>query len=281
MRIHKTSVLIVNSKGEGNKMRQIPSHIVKHWRKYVFFFMFLILLLMVVSGFMIYQNTSEQYKEKLARANHIRSLIDIKKANTSFQSIDESIYRINRFLQARGLQKLNIENMGGGGNFEITDINEVADYYNKQVLDLEKTLQSIPLGNPYEGEVTSEFGYRRNPLNGRLSEFHPGIDMRGAIGDTVRTTGSGTIVFAGYKGGYGRCVIVQHEKKLQTLYGHLHRIDVKAGEKVTTGQLIGRLGNSGRSTGPHVHYEMRYNNQSINPKDYIQFDLALHDEEQQ
>ncbi len=278
MRIHKESVIIVNTKGKGSKTRQIPSYVIKHWKKYLFLFTLLIIALPVISGFVIYQRTIK-YEVKLAEANHVRSLIDINKLKTSFESIDESIYQINNFLQKRGLEKLEMQNVGGGCDFEIIDVNEISSYYEKQVKDLEKNLKSIPIGNPYEGKITSDFGYRRNPFTGRTSEYHSGVDIRGKMRDTVRATANGVVAFAGYNKGYGNFVIIQHEKELQTVYGHLHSISVKRGEKIESGQMIGKLGNTGRSTGAHLHYEMRKNGKKIDPKDYMNFDLTQTDNE--
>lgn len=270
---HKTSVLIVNSKEKASKVRQVPTHIIVNWRKYVVLFSLLIISFMLVSGFMIYQNTSRLYRDRLERANFIRSQIDINKALTAFASIDSGMYRINSFLQDRGLEKLKMDNMGGvGADFDIIYVNEYADFYQKQILELEKTLNSVPIGKPFDGKTTSEYGYRRNPFTGKNMEFHPGIDFKGLLGDSIKTTGSGIVTFAGYKNGYGRCVIIEHEKNMQTLYGHLWQIHVKEGEYVNSGQLIGSMGNSGRSTGPHLHYEIIINGKKINPEKYISSD---------
>lgn len=270
---HKTSVLIVNSKDKTGKVRQVPTHIIVHWRKYAVFFSAIVVSFILVSGFLIYQNTSQFYKEKLERANYIRSRIDLQKALTAFESIDSGMYRINLFLEQRGLEKLKMENVGGvSPEFDISYINEFADFYQNQVLDLEKTLNMVPIGNPSEGSISSLYGYRRNPFTGRSSEFHSGIDFRGQVGDSIKTTGSGIVTFAGFKGGYGRCVIIEHEKNLQTLYGHLYRINVQVGDRVESGQFIGLMGSSGRSTGPHLHYEVIMDGKRINPIKYVNID---------
>lgn len=269
---HKTSVLIVNSKEKVSKVHQVPTHIIVNWRKYVLFFSLFLVMFFVVSGFLIYQNTSRSYQERLERANYIRRQIDLNKALTSFATIDSGIYRINSFLRDRGLEELKVDNMGGvGADFDITHINEFADFYQNQILGLESVLYSMPVGKPLDGEITSGYGYRRNPFTGRGAEFHSGIDFRGRLGDSVKTTGSGLVVFAGYNGGYGKCVVIEHEKNLQTMYGHLSKISVKEGEQVNSGQLIGLIGNTGRSTGPHVHYEIIVNGKGINPEKYISY----------
>lgn len=270
---HQTSVLIVNSKEKTSKVRQVPTHIIVHWRKYAAFLSLLIISFILVSGFLVYQNTSRFYLERLERANFVQSQIDLQKALTAFATIDSGMYRINLFLQDRGLEELRMENAGGiSADFDIVLINEFADFYQKQLLGLEETLNSAPIGKPSDGNMTSGFGYRRNPFTGRNSEFHSGIDFKGQVGDSVKTTGSGIVTFAGYKGGYGQCVIIEHEKNLQTLYAHLWQINVKTGDHVNSGQLIGLMGSSGRSTGPHLHYEIINHGKRIDPKKYVSFE---------
>lgn len=267
---HKTSVLIVNSKDRSGFVRQVPTHIVVNWRKYAVFLTMLIIAFFLVSGFLIYQNTSRFYQERLDRANYVRSQIDLNKALTTFAAIDSGIYRINSYLQHKGLNTLELDNMGGGvgADFDIVYINELANFYQNQLLELENTLNSVPLGMPFHGKITSGYGYRRNPFSGRNVEFHAGTDFKGMAGDSIKTTGSGVVVFAGYKGGYGKCVIIEHKNNLQTLYGHLLQTNVEQGEHVNSGQLIGLMGNSGRSTGTHLHYEIIVNGKNINPEKF-------------
>lgn len=116
---------------------------------------------------------------------------------------------------------------------------------------------------PVIGKLTSGFGWRG-------WEFHPGIDLAVDIGTPVMAADDGTVVYAGWLGGYGRCVQIDHgEGKLVTLYGHLSLISVQLGQTVKKGQVIGRSGNSGRSTGPHVHFEVRQNGKAVNPLQFF------------
>ncbi len=270
---HKTSVLIVNSKERESKVRQVPTHIIVNWRKYTMILSMLVVAFFLVSGFLIYQNTSRSYQERLERANYIRSQIDVHKALTAFASIDSGIYRLNLFLHERGLEQLKIENAGGvDSHFDIIHINEFANFYQNQIENLEEILSMLPIGKPHDGAITSEFGYRRNPFTGVGREFHSGIDFRGRLGDSIQSTGEGVVSFAGPKGGLGRCVIIEHNENLQTLYAHLQQVHVKEGQQVNSGQVIGLLGNTGRSTGPHLHYEIILNSKKINPKIYFNFE---------
>ncbi len=271
---HKTSVLIVNSKDKNTKVRQVPTHIIVNWRKYAYSFVLIAITLFLVSGYLVYQNTSRSYKERLARANYIQSQIDLKKALTTFASIDSGIFRINMFLQERGLENLKLENVGGiDEGFDIIHINEFTGFYDNQLFDLENTLFRIPLGKPFEGDINSNYGYRRNPFTSKGIEFHSGVDFKGRHGDSIRVTGNGVVSFAGYNGEYGKCIVIDHDESLQTLYAHLKQIDVKEGQTVQTGDHIGLMGSTGRSTGPHLHYEIILNDKKINPLKYIRFDL--------
>lgn len=271
---NKTSVLIVNSKDKNTKVRQVPTHIIVNWRKYAYSFVLIAITLFLVSGYLVYQNTSRSYKERLARANYIQSQIDLKKALTTFASIDSGIFRINMFLQERGLENLKLENVGGiDEGFDIIHINEFTGFYDNQLFDLENTLFRIPLGKPFEGDINSNYGYRRNPFTSKGIEFHSGVDFKGRHGDSIRVTGNGVVSFAGYNGGYGKCIVIDHDESLQTLYAHLKQIDVKEGQTVQTGDHIGLMGSTGRSTGPHLHYEIILNDKKINPLKYIRFDL--------
>ena len=131
-------------------------------------------------------------------------------------------------------------------------------------------LNIIPSGSPLKRElyVTSPFGIRVHPISGARKEHH-GIDLRVNIGDGVFSPAIGRVSFAGVKGGYGNTVVVDHMYGFQTLYGHLHKLHVQAGEIVGKGKLLAEGGNSGSSTGPHLHYEIRYNNTPIDPKNFI------------
>ncbi|HLA94848.1 MAG TPA: M23 family metallopeptidase [Pyrinomonadaceae bacterium] len=127
----------------------------------------------------------------------------------------------------------------------------------------------IPAIWAHMGKINNEFGFRRNPFGGRTYEFHAGMDIDGERGDMVVAPGNGTVVEAGWKGGYGNMIEIDHGNGLTTRYGHLSKIDVAAGDGITRGQLIGLIGSTGRSTGPHLHYELRVNDHPINPRFFL------------
>jgi len=119
---------------------------------------------------------------------------------------------------------------------------------------------------PHAGKINNEFGFRRNPFGGRTYEFHPGMDIDGERGDLVVAPANGVVIKAGWTGGYGNMLEIDHGNGLTTRYGHLSKIESAVGDQITRGQLIAYIGSTGRSTGPHLHYELRLNDKSINPR---------------
>jgi murein DD-endopeptidase MepM/ murein hydrolase activator NlpD len=141
---------------------------------------------------------------------------------------------------------------------------------------LNRTLALVPYRKPVIGEVefTSGFGVRSDPFLGRPA-MHTGLDFRAASGDPVRVTANGKVVSAGWSGGYGRMVEVDHGNGLSTRYGHLSQINVKVGETVKIGQVIGEVGSTGRSTGPHLHYETRIDGEAVDPQKFLRAGVRL------
>lgn len=134
---------------------------------------------------------------------------------------------------------------------------------------LRDLVSTIPLIGPIEkGYVSSRFGRRKDPISKRWA-MHKGLDLGGPYKTAVHATAPGTVVFAGRRAFYGRTIDVQHKNGLMTRYAHLYRIKVKRGQKVGLGETIGLLGSSGRSTGPHVHYEIRYLGKALNPRKFL------------
>ena len=121
---------------------------------------------------------------------------------------------------------------------------------------------------PIEGPVTSSFGEREDPLNGE-GAFHPGIDISGQWGTPVRAAGDGEVTGASMGSGYGKQVVLNHGHDLITVYAHMSSVAVLPGQHVSRGQIIGYVGQTGRSTGPHLHYEVRVHNVPVNPHKYL------------
>jgi murein DD-endopeptidase MepM/ murein hydrolase activator NlpD len=131
-----------------------------------------------------------------------------------------------------------------------------------------KALAALPSRWPVRGSVNSEYGTRKSPWTTE-PEFHAGIDIGANRGTAVQAPASGTVVFAGSAPEYGTTVIVDHGQEIKSLYGHLSQVSVKAGQKVDRGTLLAHTGNTGRSSGPHLHYEILVKGRTVNPRAYL------------
>jgi murein DD-endopeptidase MepM/ murein hydrolase activator NlpD len=145
-----------------------------------------------------------------------------------------------------------------------------------QIDRLNRTLAVVPYRKPVIGQVefTSGFGIRSDPFLGRPA-MHTGLDFRAATGDPVRATAYGKVIAAGWQGGYGKMVEIDHGNTLSTRYGHLSEINVKVGDIVRIGQVIGAVGSTGRSTGPHLHYETRIDGDAVDPQKFLRAGVRL------
>jgi murein DD-endopeptidase MepM/ murein hydrolase activator NlpD len=141
---------------------------------------------------------------------------------------------------------------------------------------LSRTLSLVPYRKPVIGEIelSSGFGVRTDPFLGRPA-MHTGLDFRASTGDPVRVTANGVVSSAGWSGGYGRMVEVDHGNGLATRYGHLSEILVKVGQPVKIGDVIGAVGSTGRSTGPHLHYETRIDGEAVDPQKFLRAGVRL------
>ncbi len=135
---------------------------------------------------------------------------------------------------------------------------------------LQRSLAGIPQVQPANMDfISSGFGYRSDPFNGGAA-FHAGLDFRGPTGAPIYAAAKGTVSFAGRKQGYGKCIEIDHGNGLMTRYAHMSRYRAKAGQKVVAGDVIGAIGSTGRSTGPHLHFEVRINDRAVNPRPFLE-----------
>ncbi|MEZ5426441.1 MAG: M23 family metallopeptidase [Pyrinomonadaceae bacterium] len=165
------------------------------------------------------------------------------------------------------------ENSGGPStDFQLTIESEAEETEMEQQLRVIETTSNpanLPTMWAHLGKINNEFGFRRNPFGGRSYEFHSGMDIDGDRGDIVVAPANGTVVKAGWQGGYGNMIEIDHGNGLSTRYGHLSKIEVQVGDPIQRGQFIGLIGSTGRSTGPHLHYELRLFDKSINPRRFL------------
>lgn len=161
----------------------------------------------------------------------------------------------------------------------LIDVDQLARMVNLERLSYEKLyervksnqaeIEATPSIRPVEtGYMTDGFGYRRDPFTRKI-RFHYGLDISTTRGTPVFATADGTVKYAKRRGGFGLVVALEHEYGYETLYAHMAKMSVKAGEQVKRGQKIGEVGNTGRSTAPHVHYEVRVDGEPVNPIDYF------------
>ncbi|MCD2176882.1 M23 family metallopeptidase [Rhizobium sp. C1] len=192
---------------------------------------------------------------------------------------------IATILRRTGIQPKDGDSTEDTGGPYIPVSNPTGDKFDLKLTQLDLALQRLqeirsqamryPFGNPIPGAMeTSGFGYRKDPFLGTLA-LHPGIDFRGSIGDPARSTGAGVVISAGPASGYGNLVEIDHGNGITTRYGHLSEILVRVGQHVDTGDMIGRVGNTGRSTGPHLHYEVRRNGVAIDPSGFLNAGLKI------
>ncbi len=175
----------------------------------------------------------------------------------------------NQFLRARApetpralVEKL--DKVGAEATRQEQSLQELQAYFQDQ----KSLLASTPSVWPVRGWVTSDFATRLDPYTGERV-MHAGLDIAGPHGKEVIAPSDGTVVFAGLEGGYGNVLVIDHGYGIKTRYGHLSSIRVKAGEKLKRGAMIAAMGNTGRSTGPHLHYEVRVNGIAQNPRKFI------------
>jgi murein DD-endopeptidase MepM/ murein hydrolase activator NlpD len=272
-----TTIIFVNKDQNAKKPIQLPTSFVKHWKWYAFgLCSSFVLLLTAVLYLAFNSNTVREIKAELALElkQHKKELA---KADTSiireqYRSLNQKLSKLNAVIKSKGIKMSRIENIGGEDNANLLSTEETGALYENYLHKFIYYLDRIPVGYPHPGKITSKFGYRENPFTGSVVETHKGIDIKAVFGSIVNSTANGVVTFAGYKGGYGNLIILSHGNGMQTLYGHLSKILVKQGQTIGSGQIIGKVGSTGRSTGPHLHYEIHQNGRAINPKPFLTFE---------
>lgn len=279
-----STIIIVNKNQEQTKSIRVKTKHLKRVKHYAFIIASLILAL---AGTVIYLKSKgteqEQEKQQLlseiaklkskqpaAEAVALTDATNKSAAQDYIESIQGKLQKINDYLKKRGLKGFSTKDVGGD-NMASTNMSDSEKYslYDDYLGRLLNSMAFTPMGYPRLSSITSGFGYRSNPFDSESAELHPGVDFRGAKGDPVHVTADGRVAFTGWKGGYGNCIIVQHKNDFQTLYGHLSHINVEEGQQVKTGDVIGKVGSTGRTTGPHLHYEVRKNGKPVNPVKFL------------
>ena len=219
----------------------------------------------------------------MARVEDLLDRIEGRQVNTLAsleETYDAKARRMRAVLTEVGIDTGKHVEPATGGPFVSYRLSANASAFEKQVYRinvaraqvdrLNSAVAAMPLRRPVQGEIdmTSSFGVRVDPFLSRPA-MHTGIDFRGDTGEGIHVTAGGKVVSAGWSGGYGRMVEVDHGNGLSTRYGHLSEIDVQVGQTVKAGQTVGRMGSTGRSTGPHLHYETRIDGEAVNPAKFL------------
>ena len=226
----------------------------------------------------------------LTRLGRSLGLLEVDQLNQLTALADSAREKRRKIVQDARDAGLSIEvntptDTGTGGPFIPADGKTFEDAFEHGLETLNRELQaldevrgairSFPIANPAPGQaITSGFGKRKDPIIGRTA-FHAGVDMSTPTGTPILAAGAGTVISAGRNGGYGKMVEIRHAGGLTTRYAHLSRISVKKGQEVAAGMVIGAAGSTGRSTGPHLHYEVRRGKTAINPMTYLKAGTRL------
>ncbi|MFZ7102966.1 MAG: M23 family metallopeptidase [Peptococcaceae bacterium] len=201
---------------------------------------------LTATEFDLIQSISSKYTEEYEdnHTSYDTYELDEKPNLATLSKIKSDINRINVIIddQKQVLAKLQI------------DVKDRLDY-----------LAAVPNEWPVKGRITSDFGWRRNPFTNRTWEFHEGLDIAASYGTPVKAAGEGKVTFIGWKPAYGNTVVIKHGYGYTSQYGHNSRISVKVGQVVRRGDVIARVGSTGRSTGPHVDFRIAYNGRWIDP----------------
>jgi murein DD-endopeptidase MepM/ murein hydrolase activator NlpD len=216
-----------------------------------------------------------QMENQQLRAEADRQRQELNRLNHRVEAVEDTSRKL---AEKSGVVKDDLAMPGTGGPALPLDENGLATLQAK-MSRLESDMRSYeavlrergytPSIWPVDGKLESGFGGRRNPFGGSGYEFHSGQDIEAAWGCPVVAGASGKVTFVGWQNGYGQLVVIDHGGGLTTRYGHLSHIDATPGESISRGQFIGRVGSTGRSTGPHLHYEVRINDEPVNPLQYL------------
>ena len=231
---------------------------------------------------------------------------DMDKVLSNLQQRDNNLYRVifqadsvpddvrhNRMLQNRNYDELGQTKTARileATSLKVNDIEKQLYIQSKSYDEIMKLIDERsdkllhlpaiqPVLNKDLRRLASGFGYRIDPVY-RTRRFHSGMDFSANVGTDIFATGAGVVSYAGWKQGYGNTVVIDHGYGYETLYAHMHKIGVRVNQKVTRADVIGAVGNTGKSTGPHLHYEVIYRGQHVDPLNYYFLDLSAEEYDQ-
>lgn len=219
------------------------------------------------------KNRTNVVSQKLSTLNalelQIRSLVGLKKdtdlstSKPPSRSTIRDKFSIENTSISGSLESMDqtLEVLSSAMDQEVNSLNNLIDDVTVQL----KFLNAKPDRKPASGKITSKFGYRRSPINGK-SQFHKGIDIANTQGTSIFAAGTGVVTFSGWNSGYGKTIIISHGYGYRSVYAHNFKNLVEVGDKVNKGDVIAKMGSTGKSTGPHVHFEIHYKGEQVDPQ---------------
>ncbi|MCP1253084.1 MULTISPECIES: M23 family metallopeptidase [Elizabethkingia] len=270
----------------------------KNLRYTIYGLLAVVLVQAVVMINFINKKDDKVYQVNLVQIKDKKDSLDYTEVKNNLTQLDRVVKSLSNFLASNNIEAPQIESLDAENLSNGIYLSQQANRYTQALVDYQTKLQQIPLGIPTNGEISSNFGVRKNPIppkrivmagvnlpktdsagtatatvkpiqDPEVMQFHKGLDIAVPFGSDVRSAAQGTVIFAGQKGGYGNCVIVSHGNGLATLYGHLSSVLVSPNQQIKVGEVIAKSGNTGRSTGPHLHYEVHKNNTPVNPRLFL------------
>lgn len=268
--------IIAHTSRSRSRIRRICVH--KRWLKVSALAAFVVLCaaLYGIYGFIqhIRHNQIEQENAQL-RAENEKQRQQLDNLNDRVERVEDASRKLAEMSGVNHDNQQPVLN-GAGGPFlpldAATAVEHKTHHLEQELRAYEAEIRvrsTVPSIWPVEGTLESGYGGRRNPFGGSSYEYHEGQDIEAPMGAPVVAAASGTVTIACAQNGYGNVVYIDHGNGLSTRYGHLSRIDAVVGQQIARGELLGRVGSTGRSTGPHLHYEVRINNQPVNPRTYL------------
>jgi len=260
------SLVIHKPGGKEPKIISIKMKHIKFISVLIFVFSFLSVISYLLNVFFVQKYLTIKEKER-----KIKAIINLNsKYEKELTKLRNNLIKLETYLIERGVIKKGKEGLGGLSKIKAEELlnEEYLSFLVSHSEELIYKLRITPIGFPVRGRITSTLGWREDPF-GNGYEYHTGIDIEAHYGAPVYATAEGIVVYAGWYSDYGRAIIIKHPSGYKTLYGHLSKIKVKYGQKVKAGEIIGYVGSTGRSTGPHLHYEVRLGSKYVDPLKFI------------
>jgi murein DD-endopeptidase MepM/ murein hydrolase activator NlpD len=261
------------------RIRRISVH--KRWMKVFVAFSFVVFCAALYGFYGLtqhYLHLRIERENQALRAENEKQRQQLNQLNQRVEAVEESSRRLAEISGVEPEQQEQAQTSAPGAGGPEWPLDEATALEYKTV-QLEQELHgyeialreraTVPSLWPVAGSLESGFGGRRNPFGGSSMEFHTGQDIEAVTGTPISAAATGIVTYAGWMNGYGNLVIIDHGGGLSTRYGHQSRIEVKVGQSILRGQLVGFVGSTGRSTGPHLHYEVRINDHPVDPRQYL------------